>query len=198
MGGYMVSITYRISIPRSVVEMLEKINIPVNKDTFKEMTELYVKIKSSVPQPKADEMIMLYTELERNGTLTKAWEIARKISSPKEPMVSKYDVIKTAVDTYDFLISKGLKVVPETIKDMEELVETVKNIVLNSNEYKQLPDFEKAFIANSLPYFAFHTLVLSIFKKWIEQNPEKVLEITKQVFFNKDTKEEEIAKNINL
>jgi hypothetical protein len=198
MGGYMVSITYRISIPRSVVEMLEKINIPVNKDTFKEMTELYVKIKSSVPQPKADEMIMLYTELERNGTLTKAWEIARKISSPKEPMVSKYDVIKTAVDTYDFLISKGLKVVPETIKDMEELVETVKNIVLNSNEYKQLPDFEKAFIANSLPYFAFHTLVLNIFKKWIEQNPEKVLEITKQVFFNKDTKEEEIAKNINL
>jgi hypothetical protein len=198
MGGYMVSVTYRISIPRSVVEMLEKINIPINKDTFKEMTEIYVKIKSSVPQPKADEMVMLYTELERNGTLTKAWEIARKISSPKEPMVSKYDVIKTAVDTYDFLISKGLKVVPETIRDMEELVETVKNIILNSNEYKQLPDFEKAFIANSLPYFAFHTLVLNIFKKWIEQNPEKVLEITKQVFFNKDTKEEEIAKNINL
>jgi hypothetical protein len=162
------------------------------------MTELYVKIKSSVPHPKAEEMVMLYTELERNGTLTKAWEIAKKLSTPQKPMISHYEVIKNAVDTYEFLISKGLKVIPETIKDLEELIETVKNIIINSNEYKQLPEFERVFIANSLPYFAFHTLILNIFKKWIEQNPEKVLEITKQVFFNKNVKEEDVARMIEL
>jgi hypothetical protein len=194
----MVSITYRISIPKSVVEMLEKINAPLNKDTLKEMAELYVKIKTAVPYPRSEEMLNLYIELEKNGTISKALVLARKLSTPGKPMISHYTVIKNAVDTLEFLVSKGLKPVSETIKDIEALVETVKNIVINSNEFKQLPEFEKTFITNSLPYFVFHTLILYIFKKWIEKNPEKVIKITKQVFFSKELKEEDIIKMINI
>jgi hypothetical protein len=194
----MVSVTYRISIPRSVVEMLEKINIPVNKDTFKEMTEIYVKIKSSVPHPKADEMVTLYTELEKNGTLTKAWELAKRLSTPQKPMVSHYEIIKKAVDTYEFLIIRGLKSVPDTINDFENFIRTVEDIIINSDEFKSLPEEDRSFIINSLPYFAFNTLVLKIFRKWIETNPQRVLEIAKEVFFNKETKEDEIIKRVDF
>jgi hypothetical protein len=197
-GDDMVSVTYRISIPRSVVEMLEKINAPVNKDTFKEMTELYVKIKSSVPHPKAEEMVMLYTELERNGTLTKAWELAKRLSTPQKPMISHYEVIKRAVDTYEFLIIRGLKSVPDMINDFEDFIKLVEDIIINSNEFKSLPEEDRSFIVKSLPYFAFNTLVLKIFRKWIEANPQKILEIAKEVFSNKEIKEDKIINKIDI
>jgi len=193
----MVSVSYRISVPRKVVEMLEKANIPLNKDTLEQMAELYVKIKTAVPYPVAEEMVRLYTELEKNGTMQKVWELARRLSKIKE-VKSHYEVIKKSVDTYEFLVIRGMKSVTDMIQEFEDFIKTVDNIITNSQEFKSLPEDNRIFVVKSLPYFAFEVLVLQIFRGWIEKNPQKVIEIAKQLFFNKNLKEEDIIGMIDL
>ena len=181
----MVSITYRITIPREVIKKFEELGIKPNKNTITEMAELYFKIKTNVSAKSIDEVIRVWSDLVKKNVLEKAYVLSKKLTKPPSKIVSPSDVIEMGVNTVEFLKNRGLLDIPEMLNEFEDFTKVVEEIVKESEEYKSLPTEEKNFIISSLPYFAFHTLILIIFKEWIKKNPEKVVEIFKDVFFNK-------------
>jgi len=179
----MVSVSYRMSVPQKVVEKLKENGIQLNRDTLKEMAELYIKIKTEVPPKELETTLEFAVECIKRGIYDRAYKISRELINPlRMEYVSTYDVLQKALDTFEYLRKISMKDIADQIEKIKRFTDEVGEIIRESEAIKSVDPFIRDIILKAHPGFIFNVLFLDFFGEWIRNNPDKLVEILKKVF----------------